>query len=215
MASIKQYESKRARSGYLWRVQYRDPAGRSRTKSGFTRKAEAETWAADNTLQLESGSWIDPSAGATTLRSLAPAWFAGHTPHKPAYRKTLESTWRIHVEPEWGDRKISSIRPSEVQTWLGTIRKHRAGAVKGDQVREVLPTPASPTTVANCHAVLAQLLDLAVADGMIRSNPARGVRLPKKISGGQGVSDCRAAQPPRQGMRRAWRPHSPVGHVGY
>ena len=180
MASITKYTAKRARAGYLWRVQYRDPSGRGRTKSGFSKKAEAEAWAAENTLHLETGSWIDPNAGNATLSTLTPAWFAGHTSHSPSYRKTLESTWRIHVEPAWGHRKIASIRRSEVQAWVGTIRKHRAGAVDEGTAREVLDAPASPTTVMNAHAVLAQLLDLAVGDNLIRSNPARGVKLPKK-----------------------------------
>lgn len=180
MASITKYTAKRARAGYLWRVQYRDPSGRGRTKSGFTKKAEAEAWAAENTLHLETGSWIDPNAGNATLSTLTPAWFAGHTSHSPSYCKTLESTWRIHVEPAWGHRKIASIRRSEVQAWVGTIRKHRAGAVDEGTAREVLDAPASPTTVMNAHAVLAQLLDLAVGDNLIRSNPARGVKLPKK-----------------------------------
>lgn len=75
-------------------------------------------------------------------------------------------------------RQIKTIRQPEVQVWLGTIKKHTSG--KNGEVTE---EPASPTTVRNCHMVLAQILDLAVTDRMIASNPARGVKLPKKIPG--------------------------------
>lgn len=38
MASITPYTTK---SGKRWRVQYRDPAGKVRSKRGFTRKTDA------------------------------------------------------------------------------------------------------------------------------------------------------------------------------
>lgn len=40
MASIKRYITAH---GHAWRVQYRDPQGKGRTKQGFRTKAEAET----------------------------------------------------------------------------------------------------------------------------------------------------------------------------
>lgn len=65
-----------------------------------------------------------------------------------------------------------------MQVWLGTIKKHTSG-----KDPEPSDAPASPTTVCNCHMVLAQILDLAVQDRMLPSNPARGVKLPTKNPG--------------------------------
>ena len=54
---------------------------------------------------------------------------------------------------------MGSIRASEVQTWVATLDR-------------------SPSTVRQAHAVLAQILDVAVLDKRIVANPARGVKLP-------------------------------------
>lgn len=175
MASITPYTTK---SGKRWRVQYRDPAGKVRSKRGFTRKTDAQTWADKNAVAVADGNWIAPELGTTTIADLAKTWEKSWAHLKPATKSINESTWRIHVEPMWAHRQIKTIRQSEVQVWLGTIKKHTSG-----KDPEPTDAPASPTTVRNCHMVLAQILDLAVQDRMIPSNPARGVKLPSKIPG--------------------------------
>lgn len=158
MASIKRYKKAK---GYGWRVQYRAPDGTSRTKQGFRTKDEAQTWAAANTIDQATGSWIDPTAGKVTVNALGGRWLASLTHLKPSTMNLTERTWRVHVQPAWGHRQIASIKPSEVQAWIGEI-------------------PGSGTTVRRAHACLAQILDTAVMDDMIKANPARGVKLPKK-----------------------------------
>ncbi|TVS29829.1 tyrosine-type recombinase/integrase [Corynebacterium sanguinis] len=175
MASIKRYKTAR---GTAWRVQYRSPDGKSRTKQGFRTKDQAQAWAEKNAVAVRNGEWVAPELGATTVAELAATWKKSWAHLKPATKSINESTWRVHVEPMWGHRQIKTIRQSEVQVWLGTIKKHTSG--NGGEVTDVL---ASPTTVRNCHMVLAQILDLAVTDRMILSNPARGVKLPKKGPG--------------------------------
>ena len=49
MASIKKYETAK---GHAWRVQYRSPDGRSRTKQGFRTKSAAQAWADKNSVHL-------------------------------------------------------------------------------------------------------------------------------------------------------------------
>lgn len=55
---------------------------------------------------------------------------------------------------------------------VGSIEQHRPG-------REHDTTP-SATLILNCHAVLMQILEVAFSDGLIRKNPAKGIKLPKK-----------------------------------
>ncbi|MCT1491320.1 site-specific integrase [Corynebacterium sanguinis] len=173
MASIKRYKTAR---GTAWRVQYRSPDGKSRTKQGFRTKDEAQKWADSNAASMHQGAWIDPNAGNTTISALHAAWWATLTSNKPNYRRQLDGAWRYHVEPVWGGRKISTIRQSEIQAWVGTIEKHRPG--RGADGKP--GTAPSATLVANCHAVLKQILDVAVSDELLRRNPAIGVKLPKK-----------------------------------
>ena len=65
-----------------------------------------------------------------------------------------------------GRRCIGDVRHSDVQGWLTKF---------GDGGRR------SATTVLRAHGVLAAILDVAVRDRRLLSNPARGVNLPRKI----------------------------------
>lgn len=169
MASIKKYETAR---GHAWRVQYRSPDGRNRTKQGFRTKSKAQAWADKNAVAVRENDWIDPNAGKTTVESLHDAWMASLAHCKPNYRRQLDVAWTHHVRPMWGSRQVASIRRSEVQEWVSTIQR-----VRPDKTGSTAP---SSTLVANCHAVLKQILDVAVDDGRLRSNPAVGVKLPRK-----------------------------------
>ncbi|MCL0120665.1 tyrosine-type recombinase/integrase [Corynebacterium pygosceleis] len=157
MASIKQYKTAK---GTAWRVQYRSPDGRARTKQGFRTKGEASSWAAANTVATDTGAWIDPQAGKRTVAEIGDTWIQHRTHLKPSTREREKGIWRA-VRPVWGDRQVSTIRPSEVQAWIAEM-------------------DMSAATIRHHHALLAQILDAAVADRMIPSNPARGLKLPRR-----------------------------------
>lgn len=160
MASISPYTTK---SGKRWRVQYRDPAGKVRSKRGFTRKSDAQAWADKNATDIRSMDWLDPNAGRITITTLGETWKQNLSHLKPKTRHDALAVHRNHVEPEWGSRQVATIKPSEVQTWVSSFDK-------------------SASLVRQAHAVLAQILDIAVQDKAIRENPARGVKLPRKQS---------------------------------
>nr|DAK57373.1 MAG TPA: Integrase [Caudoviricetes sp.] len=158
MASVSPYETK---SGKRWRVQYRDPAGKVRTKRGFPRKSDAKAWADKNSVDVRAQDWINPTAGKITVGELGAVWQQNLGHLKPKTRHDMLAVWRNHVDPKWGGRGVASIKPSEVQTWVSNIDK-------------------SASLVRQAHAVLAQILDVAVQDRAVRENPARGVKLPRK-----------------------------------
>ncbi|MGH3495764.1 MAG: tyrosine-type recombinase/integrase [Sciscionella sp.] len=66
---------------------------------------------------------------------------------------------------------IGTIRHSDVQAWVTELSDGSEGK-----------KPKSPTIVRRCHDVLAGILDTAVRDHLIPSNPARGVKLPHRVS---------------------------------
>lgn len=158
MASIKPYKTAKGRA---WRVQYRDPAGKNKTKQGFRTKNEAQAWADKNATTIRTGDWIDPNAGKVTIGEVSVPWGANLTHLKPKTRHDMLAVWRNHVEPKWGGRQVAGIKPSEVQAWVSSLDR-------------------SASLVRQAHAVLAQILDLAVMDKAVRENPARGVKLPRK-----------------------------------
>lgn len=158
MASIKKYATAK---GHAWRVQYRSPDGRSRTKQGFPTKSAAQAWADKNAVSIREQDWISPTAGRMTVEEIGTRWLATQTHLKPSTGVLAKTMWESTVEPMWGTWQIANIRPSHVQEWVATMGK------SGSWVRQ-------------SHAMLAQILDVAVADRIIRANPARGVKLPRK-----------------------------------
>lgn len=158
MASIQKYSTK---NGTRWRVQYRDPHGKSRTKSGFLRKTNAQAWAAKNTAALIDGDWITPEAQVKTVEDFWPSWWATKQDLTPGSLLVMEPAWRNHVQPAWGARKVGSIRRSEVQAWLTGFADH-------------------PVVGRRAYGILAGILDVAVEDGALRRNDIRGLRLPRK-----------------------------------
>ena len=104
---------------------------------------------------------VAPALGQITVAELGPSWLARQAHHKASWAARLESVWRVHVEPAWGRRRIADIRRTEVQTWVAQL-------------------PLSASSVAHAHTVLAGILDDAVSDRRLATNPARGVKLPRK-----------------------------------
>ena len=163
MSNITEYTTK---AGRRYRVRYRKPDGTQTDKRGFKTKRAAQEWAARNTAAIRDGSYIDPSAGKTTVGDLHATWITLKAGLKPSYLASLESTWNTHVNPTWGARAVSSIRKSELQAWISELATRR-----------------SPTITRRAHDILAGILDLAVNDQLIRVNPARGFPLPRKTRG--------------------------------
>lgn len=158
MASIKPYKTTKGRA---WRVQYRSPDGKNRTKQGFRTKSAAQAWADKNATAIREGDWIDPNAGRVKIKELGERWLAMQTHLKPSTMRTTEQTWRIHVEPRWGDTPVRAVLSSEIQHWLSS-------------------TDRSASIVRKNHAMLSQILDMAVRDGIVKTNAAKGASLPRK-----------------------------------
>ncbi|MDX6292554.1 MAG: hypothetical protein QOH50_1629 [Kribbellaceae bacterium] len=78
---------------------------------------------------------------------------AGHRLPRPQ-RFVLK--WRLHVPPTFGRRQVKSIRPSDIATWLADLNE-RFGS----------------STARTAFLVLHGALELAVADEVIKRNPAK------------------------------------------
>jgi integrase len=167
MGSIHAYETG---SGKRYRVQYRTPEHALTGKRGFRTKRDAELFLASVEVAKARGEFMDARASQSTISALGAEWLANQHHLKPSSLRPVEITWRLHVEPKWGSRRVGEIRHSEVQNWVTAF-------TKGDG------KPRSATTVLRAYGVLAGILDTAVMDRRIPSNPARGVNLPRKLKG--------------------------------
>ena len=165
MASVEPYVTE---SGRRYRARWRDLDRRSKERGGFRTKRDAERYLAKIEVDMGSGQYVDPSSAMITLGELGREWLANRPHLKPSSLHSLEIAWRIHVEPRWGERRIGTIRYTEVQAWVSEL-VGKEGQAK------------SATVVKRAHGVLAGILDSAVKDRRLTVNPARGISLPRKV----------------------------------
>ena len=163
MGSIESYATT---SGKRYRVIYRRPDHLQTQKRGFRTKRDAELYLSAIEIKKATGEYIDATASKALITVLGSDWLASQTHLKPSSLHPVEVAWRRYVLPTWGTYKVGQIRHSDVQIWISQLVAGR-----------------SATTVLRIYGVLAAILDVAVKDRRIPSNPARGVTLPRKTKG--------------------------------
>lgn len=160
MASIHSY---RGRRGTTYRVFWRTSDGLQRTQT-FASKTEAREWRATVERLEAAGQAPDPARGDISLE----VW-AGQvlqTLHlKPKTAETYASLLRSRIIPTFGSQPIGSISRAQVRDWVSEM----AGEVSAKRTR-------------NAHGLLSRLLNEAVLEGRLLTNPAAGVALPKAVS---------------------------------
>lgn len=160
MATIQKYETSSGKT--LFEVRYRTPDHRSTRKRGFETLRAAKAFAATTESAKLKGEFVSVSAGRTTVAELGPAWLERQRGHlKPSSHERYRQAWVNHVEPRWGSVRVAGIRKTDVAAWAAS-------------------QTGGSSTVQLMHAVLLQILDDAVIDGLLVANPARGVKMPKR-----------------------------------
>lgn len=162
--SIESYTLKRS-GDTRWKARWRDPdTHKSKEKNGFRTKRDARAFLDSLNVDMLKGAYVDPRAGRTRIRQLGEQWLEAH---RHSWAKSswhaIESTWRVHVEPYWGDRRLNEVRHSAVQAWS-----------------DELAATYSHTTVSRCVGILSGVFQTAISDGLIAHNPCEHVRLPQK-----------------------------------
>lgn len=161
MGSAQSYETK---AGRMWRACWTDPSNDRKQKRGFKTKREARAFADQQEVSKHQGLYVSQSDGKATIGQLGAEWLAAHQAAvKASTFQSDASAWRVHVLPIWGTRAVSSIRHTEIRTWVAGLSKSK-----------------SATTVKRAHGILAAILEAAVRDRRTTSNPARDVPLPRK-----------------------------------
>lgn len=146
--------------GKRWAARYRDDQGQQRSPK-FATRAEAERHLKRIEGDLSRGQYIDPKNGNVTVRAYAEDWRKTAL-HRPATARKLEGALNNHIYPAFGDRKLSAVRPSHVQSWVTGLGATHA-----------------PSTVGVTYGLLAQLFKAAVRDELIAKSPCRDIQLPE------------------------------------
>ncbi len=165
MASIGSYEL--ADGSRRYRVYYRDPSHKSKEKSGFKRKKDAADWMARNvTTAIADGDYVDPRGARTLIALLGKEWIDGHrSVWKPSYVHSVETAWKVHVKPKWGNRTLGDIKHTEVQSWVSNMAKDGKSA----------------SVIYRAFGILKGIYENAVKDRLINRIPTRDINLPEKV----------------------------------
>ena len=143
-----------------YRVRYRDPVGRSRSRT-FKRRADATRFAHEVETDKQRGDWVDPRLGRATVRDWSERWFDTAT-IAPKTRHSYKGFLNNWVLPMLGDVPIATLDRVTVREFAAAIARQR-----------------SPATVEQAVNVLRLVLGYAEEAGAIKANPATRLRLPK------------------------------------
>lgn len=131
-------------------------------QGGFPTRAAAERWERDTAVDLERGTWRDPHAGAVLFGAWVDRWLATRGTLKRSSSTAEAGIVETHLRPAFGKTRLDDIGPTAVRTLVSQLVGTRA-----------------PKTVRNVHAVLYNVMALAVEERLIETNPCTGTRLPK------------------------------------
>lgn len=170
MGSVSSYETAKGRR---YRGRWRDVTGAQHEKRGFLTKREAKLHVATVEVSIFRGTYSSPSEARITVGELAVGWLANKEEAlKPSSFAPLRTAWRVYVAPRWATTPIGAIRPSAVEQWIRELGRGEAVTAR------IRPShagkPRSHSVVFRGVGILAGILDVAVRDGRITSNPARG-----------------------------------------
>jgi integrase len=146
-----------------WQVRYRDPSNRERART-FRRKVDAEDFLVTVEADKLRGTWTDPRLGKITVSEWRPTWEASRVHLRPSTRVGTESLLRNHVLPYFGDRRLDSVVPTDIQGFVAHLEE------KG----------LSPSTIRLAYLVVAGLFSSALDSDLIARTPCRGIKLPQR-----------------------------------
>lgn len=158
-------------TGDRWQVRYRDNAGKQRKrnfpkKTGRDANTCASAFEAKIRDELNTGTYISPSAGKVTLTERAKRWRNMQTCDK-ATLDQITSRFNVHVYPKIGKHEMGVLErePSLAQEWIKRLSEEDGLA---------------PSTIRTLVGNVTAVCDAAIDDQIIRTNPfkSRLVRLP-------------------------------------
>jgi integrase len=142
-----------------WRVRFRREDGTIGNITGFTAEDAAGNYALDMESDKRKGSWIDPTAGQTTINEFTPDWLDALDVDQRT-EDNYRSILRNHIRPRWGEIGLADISNLKVQAWKKQLRA----------------TGLAKVTVDGIVKLLSLILSDAADEKLIGANPIRGVR---------------------------------------
>lgn len=144
-----------------WLVDYRDPAGRRRSKQ-FARKKDADAWAVNALAEVQRGVHT-PDSMSITVAIAAAKWLDSvrNSNREPTTIAAYEQHVRLHIVPRCGATKLSQLTAPKVRELLDGWLKD-------------LSRPMATRVFRSFKAILTE----AQARGLLAQNVALSVKVP-------------------------------------
>jgi len=144
-----------------YRVRYRDPEGKERSKT-FALRRDARRFQSVVEEELARGMWVDPRAGRRKFGDFAAAAIEPRSGVRPATSARIASYLRIQIMPTFTDVPLCKISRLSVQAWVDAMTQTLA-----------------PRTVRDSYRVFAGFMREAECQGLIRQSPCYSIVLPR------------------------------------
>jgi integrase len=147
-------------------------------------KDEARDLVAQKRLGVTRGAWQGLQRGRLPFSWWAEQWWevwAADPDRSPTTLAVTESRLRLYVRPWFGERPIKRIGPADIRRWQAHLAISTGYA-----------------TLMQCRSLVLRILQFAVDEGAIDSNPVRKVPSPRRRADPEQVLD--------QAKRRALTP---------
>ncbi|GAB2843441.1 tyrosine-type recombinase/integrase [Microbacterium insulae] len=152
MASIKQREDG------VWRARYRDEVGKEHARH-FALRRDAQRWLDEVAAAVVTGQYVDPKAGRITWDEWTREWM-----ERQSWAMGTHEAAAVAVQSvPWREGQISSVKSSHVQAWVAGESKRGLAA----------------STIKTRLNYIQMSFRAAVADRVIATNPALGVKAPR------------------------------------
>ena len=130
---------------------------------------------------VDKGEYFEPSK--LSLRQWYETWLAEYAgDKKPLTILQYRNMGDNHILPALGAVKLSKLTAPQIQKFYNSLNKERETTViiDGKSVTKK-QQPLSAKTIRNIHGILSKCLNTAIDQGILKSNPAERVTVPKVI----------------------------------
>lgn len=156
--------SVRQRPDGRWEARFSLPDGRQRSVYAKTEKDVTQKLRAA-LHELDTAGWREPSK--LTVSEWMDIWLRDYQAHTISRTvKTYSDIVRLHITPVIGTIKMPKLTQIHVRRVISTMQE------KG----------LSPTYIRQAHGVLSVSFNAAVDAGILKANPAKGVKTPRIVN---------------------------------
>ena len=150
-----------------------DPGSGKQIRKSFTGKTQKEVREKmqATAVSVNEGQFFEPSK--MTVKEWFETWIKEYSGDKKYFTiDQYNSFGKNHILPELGAVKLSALSPVHIQKFYNKL---------SSEISEKTGKPLSAKSIRNIHGILSKCLNVAVNQGLIKSNPCERVTVPKVV----------------------------------